>query len=68
MKWRSLPIYDLKTIYRKLDLSKVLEEEFDERNSPIDELSVAQLRYECDQRGIDSRGYKVIENLSICDT
>ena len=60
MKWRSLPIYALKEIYRKLELRKVLDSEFDTRNSPIDELSVAQLRHECDVRGLDSTGIKVI--------
>ena len=49
-----------KTIYRKLELRKVLEDEFDERNTPIDELCVEQLRYECDVRGIDSTGYKKV--------
>ena len=57
-----MPIYDLKTIYRKLELTNVLEHEFDVRNTPIDELCVAQLRYECEQTGLDSRGYKVIAN------
>ena len=60
IKWRSIPVHDLQTIYRKLELNKVLDHEFDERNSPIDELCVEQLRYECDVRGLDSRGYKKV--------
>ena len=68
IKWRSLPIYDLRKIYRKLELSKVLDYEYDVRNTPIEELSVAQLKYECENRGIDASGYKVIEdNFIITD-
>ena len=65
MKWRSLPIYALQTIYRRLELRKVLDSEFDVRSSPIDELSVNQLRHECDARGVESTGIKVFTVLPI---
>ena len=67
IKWRNIPVHDFQTIYRRLELRKVLDDEFDERNTPIEELSVEQLRYECDLRGLDSSGYKKVLVSTLMD-
>ena len=48
------------TYLQKLQLNKVLDDEFDVHNTPIEELSVPQLRYECEKRRLEDKGLKVI--------
>ena len=43
----------------KLDLSKVLDEEYDTRKTRIEQLPVAQIRHECNNRGLPITGRKV---------
>ena len=62
VKWKSLPIYHLKTVYRKLQLADILDGEIDVRNTPVEELSVVQLRAECVERGLSDKGIKVKNN------
>ena len=59
MKWKSLTIYHLKTVYRNLKLSQVLDDVIDTRFTPIEEISVVQLRAECLERGLSDKGLKV---------
>ena len=59
VKWKSLPIYHLKSVYRNLKLADILDGEIDVRKTPVEELSVVQLRAECIERGLSDKGIKV---------
>ena len=59
VKWKSLPIYHLKTVHRKLKLADIMDDKIDVRNTPVEELSVVQLRAGCIERGLSDKGIKV---------
>ena len=59
VKWKSSTIHHLHLLYQKLQLNKVIDNEFDVHNTPIEELSVPQLRHECEKRRLDDKGLKV---------
>ena len=55
----------MKVVYAKLELNKVLEPLVDERYSYIHDLSVRQLRHECEQAGIPNTGLNVIKIFAL---
>ena len=58
VKWKSLTIYHLKMVYRRMKLVEVLDDTIDVRFTPVEELSVIQLRSECLERGLSDQGLK----------
>ena len=42
----------MEQVYTSIDLTKVLDEEYDNRKTRIDHLHLSQLRKECQERGI----------------
>ena len=51
-KWSTLTINEMEKVYNSIDLTKVLDNEYDIRKTCIDHLHVAQLRKECNKHGI----------------
>ena len=60
MKWSSPNIHDLITILEKIKLDEILENVFDKRLSPLEKLSVLQLREECLFNNLDKSGTKAV--------
>ena len=59
LRWTSLHIHQLDTILELLPLREILDPEFDNRKSNIDQLSKEQLKHECAKLGLDMSGKKV---------
>ena len=57
--WTSLTIHDMKKIYQNLQLNTVLDPKTDVRKVYLHQLSVKQLRSECQNLGKDTTGTKV---------
>ena len=58
-KWTSLNVQDLDKILEKLQWQEILDEEYDNRLSPVDKLKVNQLKFECQTNGLPTAGKKV---------
>ena len=59
VKWSCPNIHDLMTILDKVQVDLILENVFDKRLSKLEQLSVLQLREECQQNNLDRCGNKV---------
>ena len=59
VKWKCPNIHDLKNILDKIDLAKILGNVCDKRLTSLGELSVVQLRDECEKLNISKKGKKV---------
>ena len=58
-KWSTLTINEMEKIYMSIDLTRVLDEEYDIRKCRLEQISVPQLRKECDKENIQvPRGCK----------
>ena len=62
VKWSCPNIHDLVTILEKLKIELILDNVFDKRLSKLEDLSVAQLKEECQSNNLEKRGTKV-ENV-----
>ena len=63
LRWTSLHIHQLDTVLELLPLKDILESEFDNRKSNIDQLSKEQLKNECFNLGLNNSGIKVSTHL-----
>ena len=61
-RWTSLNIYELDRVLENLNIEETLFEEYDRRLSPIDKLSMVQLKDECRSHGLPQDGKKVSIN------
>ena len=59
VKWSCPNIHDLMNILQKIQVDLILENVFDKRLSKLDQLSVVQLREECQSRNLSRNGSKV---------
>ena len=59
VKWSCPNIHDLMTILDKIQVDLILENVFDKRLSKLENLSVVQLREECQLKNLERKGNKV---------
>ena len=59
VKWTCPNIYQLVKILEKVEVDNILLEVFDKRMSKLLDLTVVQLKEECAQRNLSSKGRKV---------
>ena len=58
-RWTSLNIYELDIVLECLQIENILFERYDRRLSPIDKLSMVQLKDVCNSHGLSTEGKKV---------
>ena len=55
-KWAPLTINEMECVYNSIDITKILDREYDSRKCRIEKLHVRQLRKECETHGINVPG------------
>ena len=63
-KWTTPCIFEMYRIFEDLNISSMLDDTIDTRESNIDDLTKNQLRNECQKRGISDIGKKVEHRAS----
>ena len=56
-KWSTLTINEMEQVYTSIDLTKILDEEYDTRKTRIDHLHMGQLKRECAKQGIQNSNW-----------
>ena len=64
-RWTSLNIYELDKVLKDLQIENVLLEEYDRTLSPVDKLSMIQLKDICSSNGLPTDGKKVSEQCNL---